>query len=59
MATSLELLTAWVISSSKYFCKPKLKIKRENIATIKDGISVNKENKETYLKFVCETDLFF
>ena len=38
---------------------PKLKINNENIATIKDGITVNKENKEIYFKFVCAPFLFF
>ena len=34
-------------------------MKRENTATIKDGIKVKIENKETYFKFVCDPDLFF
>ena len=37
----------------------KLNIKREKIATIKDGITVNKEKTEIYFKFVCAPFLFF
>ena len=34
-------------------------LNNEKIATIKDGITVNKEKIEMYLKLVCEPFLFF
>ena len=38
---------------------PKLKINNEKIATIKEGITVNKEKTEIYFKLVCAPLLFF
>ena len=35
------------------------KINNEKIATIKEGITVNKEKTEMYFKFVCDPFLFF
>ena len=32
---------------------------KEKIATIKDGITVNKENTDMYFKLVCAPFLFF
>ena len=38
---------------------PKLKINKEKIATISDGITVNNEKTDIYLRLVCAPFLFF